>query len=85
MEFSRQKYWCELPFPSPGDLPDPEIKLAYPALAGGFFTTEPPGKPFFPELDDKLFEHKQLARLGIPNNTDYTTLHITAVSTWLWK
>ena len=37
-----------LPFSSPGDLPDPEIKpafLASPALAGRFFTTEPPGKP----------------------------------------
>ena len=34
-----------LPFPSPGDLPDPGIKFACPALAGsGFFTTEPPGK-----------------------------------------
>ena len=42
--FSRQGYWCELPFPSPGDLPDPGIKPASTALAGGFFTTEPPGK-----------------------------------------
>ena len=33
----------QLPFPSPGDLPDPEIKLESPALAGGFFTTVPPG------------------------------------------
>ena len=45
--FSRQEYWSELPFPSPGNLPDPEIKptsLVAPALAGGFFITEPPGK-----------------------------------------
>jgi len=42
MGFSRQEYWGRLPFPSPGDLPDPGIKSAYPALAGGFFTTEPP-------------------------------------------
>ena len=34
-----------LPFPSPGHLPDPGIEPASPALAGGFFTTEPPGKP----------------------------------------
>ena len=34
-----------LSFPSPGDLPDPEIKTLSPALAGRFFTTEPPGKP----------------------------------------
>ena len=39
-----------MPFPPPGDLPDPEIKpasLVSPALAGRFFTTEPPGKPQF--------------------------------------
>ena len=45
MGFPRQKYWNGLPFPSPGDLPDPGIELVSPALAGGFFTTEPPGKP----------------------------------------
>ena len=33
-----------MPFPSPGDLPNPGIELAFPALADGFFTTEPPGK-----------------------------------------
>ena len=42
--FSRQEYWSGLPFPSPGDLPDSRIKPTSPALAGGFFTTEPPGK-----------------------------------------
>ena len=44
MGFSRQEYWSVLPFPSPGDLPDPGIEptsLASPALAGGFFTTVP--------------------------------------------
>ena len=45
MGFSRQEYWSSLPFPSPGDLPDPGIKITSPALAGRFFTTEPPGKP----------------------------------------
>ena len=44
MEFPRQEYWSELPFPTPGDLPDPGIKPESPALAGGFFTTAPPGK-----------------------------------------
>ena len=45
---SRQEYWNGLPFPTPGDLSDPGIlpvSLVSPALAGGFFTTEPPGKP----------------------------------------
>ena len=48
MEFSRQECWSGLPFPFPGDLPDPEIKpasFASPALAGRFFTTEPRGQP----------------------------------------
>ena len=44
--FLRQEYWSGLLFPSPGHLPDPGIKPASPALAGRFFTTEPPGKPF---------------------------------------
>ena len=44
MEFSRQEYWCGLPFPPPGDLPNPQIKPGSPALAGRFSTTEPPGK-----------------------------------------
>ena len=42
IEFSRQEYRRELPFPPPGDLSNPEIKptsLESPALAGGFFTT----------------------------------------------
>jgi len=45
MGFSRQEYWSGLPFPSAGDLPGPGIEPASPALAGGFLTTEPPGKP----------------------------------------
>ena len=45
MRFSRQEYWIRLPFPSPGDLPNPGVKPMTPALADGFFTTEPPEKP----------------------------------------
>ena len=44
MRFPRQEYWNGLPSPSPGDLPDPGIEPKSPALAGGFFTTEPPEK-----------------------------------------
>ena len=45
MGLPRQEYWSGLPFPTPGDLPDPGIELASPALAGGFFTTEPQRSP----------------------------------------
>ena len=44
MGFSQQEYWSGVPFPPPGDLPNPEIKHVSSSLAGGFFTTEPLGK-----------------------------------------
>ena len=47
MGFSRQEYWSGLPFPSPGDLPDPGTEPMSPALTGWFFTAEPPGKPYW--------------------------------------
>ena len=55
MEFSREEYWSGLTFPTPGDLPSPGIKPAAPvspSLAGGFFTTEPPGKPKVGSIDE---------------------------------
>ena len=45
MEFSSQEHWNGLPFPTPGDLPDPRIEPVSSALAGEFLTTVPPGKP----------------------------------------
>ena len=45
MGFSRQEYWNGLSFPLPEGLPHPGIECASPALAGGFFTIAPPGKP----------------------------------------
>ena len=44
MGFSRQEYWSGLPFPSPGDLPDPGIEPGSPALQADALTSEPPGK-----------------------------------------
>ena len=44
MAFSRQEHWSELPFSTPGDFPNPGIELVSPVSAGGFFTTEAPGK-----------------------------------------
>ena len=48
MQFSRQEYWSGLPFPTPGDHPDPGIEPTSPdspELAGRFLTTETPEKP----------------------------------------
>ena len=52
MGFSRQEYWSGLPFPSPGDLPNPGIEPGSPALQADALSSEPPGvagvkKPFF--------------------------------------
>ena len=45
MGFSRQEYWSGLPFPSPGDLPDPGIEPGSPALQADSLPSELPGKP----------------------------------------
>ena len=45
MGFSRKEYWSGLPFPFPGDLPDPGIKPRSPTLQADALTSEPPGKP----------------------------------------
>ena len=45
MGFSRQEYWCGLPFPSPGDLPDPETECRSLTLQAEPLSSEPPWKP----------------------------------------
>ena len=58
MGLSRQEYWSGLPFPSPGDLPNPGIERGSPALEEDALTSEPPGKPavilMFPFIKDQL-------------------------------
>ena len=56
---SQQEYWSGLPFPSPEDCPDSGIKPMSPALVGGFFTIEPPGK-----LNDDLIVEKTKGSYG---------------------
>ena len=51
MGLSRQKYWSGLPFPSPGDLTDPEIELRSPGLQTDSLPSEPPGKPLLTRSD----------------------------------
>ena len=53
MEFSRQEYWSGLPFPSPGDLPDPGIKSRSPTLQADALPSEPAGKPLIEAEDIK--------------------------------
>ena len=47
MEFSRQEYWSGLPFPSPGDLPDPGIEPGSPVLQADALPSEPGGIPMY--------------------------------------
>ena len=54
MGFSRQECWSGLPFPSPGDLPDPGIEPGSPALWADALPSEPPGKPILENKATKL-------------------------------
>ena len=53
MEFSRQECWSELPFPSPGDLPDPGIEPGSPTWQADSLPSESPGKPITRITSDK--------------------------------
>ena len=69
MGFSRQEYWSGLPFPPPGDLPNPGIKLespASPALVGRFFINELSGIWVVPK-EFGHFSHPQTAGIRILN------------------
>ena len=67
MGFSRQEYWSELPFPSPGYLPNPGIEPRSPALQADALSSEPPGKPhiyiyiLFFRLPSHLGHHRALS------------------------
>ena len=49
---SRQEYWSGLPFPSPGDLPEPGIEPGSPTLQADALPSEPPGKPLRKQSHD---------------------------------
>ena len=78
MGFSRQEYWSGLLFPSPGDLPDPEIKPGSPMLWADTWPSDPPGKPFHSLEPGKHSQSKSFilllsaskSSLGIPFPTD---------------
>ena len=74
MGFPRQEYWSGLLFPSPGDLPYRGIKPVSSALAGRFFTTEPPGKLLFTYHWNEYLKYLLSIR---PNNNPF--LHELAV------
>ena len=75
MGFSRQEYWSGLPFPSPGDLPDPGIKPRSPTLQADALTSEPPGKPTFCNKKGLLLLEKA-SQIYRSNNTFLCKFHI---------
>ena len=68
MGFSRQEYWSGLPFPSPGDLPDPGIEPRSPPFQADALTSEPPGKP---DYNIKICEHFKYCRVPFYGKTTY--------------
>ena len=73
----RQEYWSGLPFPSPGDLPNPGIKPKSPTLGGGFFPTEPPGKP--PCMAVSHFTHPSTFPMWTPGLPPAPSNHKTTI------
>ena len=73
MGFSRQEYWSALPFPSPGDFPDPGIKPGSPTLQADALTSEPPGKPMT-NIDS--FVNKRPSSQGY----GFSSSHL-----WMWE
>ena len=65
--FSRQEYWSELPFPSPGDLPDPGIERGSPTLQADSLLPEPPGKPYI------LSSSVQFSRSVVSDSMNHST------------
>ena len=73
---SQQEYWNWLLFPSPGDVPNSGIEPSSPALAGGFFTTEPPGKPY-------VYTHTHTHTQTYTHTTHVHMLHaLKPIITW---
>ena len=72
MGFSRHKYWSRLPFPSPGDFPDPGIEPRSPALQADTLTSEPPGKPQWRSLT--IIKKKKLSILSARLWAVYTVI-----------
>ena len=78
MGFPRQEYWNRLPFPFPGDIPNPGIELespASPALAGGFFTSEPPGKPKYGKGQSKFIKSFYMGSLSHNSLSCWFSVH----------
>ena len=83
MDFSRQEYWSGLPFPSPGDLPDPGIEPRSPALQADALTSEPPGLFSCSVVSKSLWPHGlQHTRLSCPSPSPGACSNSDPLSRW---
>ena len=73
MEFCRQEYWSGLPFPPPGDLPDPGIEPTYPALQADSLPSKSLGKP---SIDESIPLNEESVEIE-KENQDMKNLHMT--------
>ena len=74
MGFSRQEYWSGLPFPSPGDLPDPGIEPESPTFQADTLTSEPPELDYSKEQRQNVEKNKrQKGRMAIIKNSRVNT------------
>ena len=86
MGFSRQEYWSGLPFPSPGDLPDPGIEPGSPALEADALTSEPPGKPVNTQGDVKTKYVRHFLNVEVESWVDVCGLGLpTVLSSRVWS
>ena len=77
MGFSRHEYWSGLPFPSPGDLPNPGIEPRPPALQAHSLPSEPPGKPLIHQRTwANSKQHRNQCRSGLYSNVSLFTLFV---------
>jgi hypothetical protein len=75
MGFSRQEYYSGLPFPSPSYLPNPEVKPTSPALAGGFFTTEPLGKAQHTHSHWQMMMEESMSNYQLKKENEQTVIY----------
>ena len=65
MGFSRQEYWSGLPFPSPGNLPNPGIEAGSPSFRADALTSEPPGNPRWEDKESNEWEKTLLGAVPL--------------------
>ena len=81
MGFSRQEYWSGLPFPSPGDLPDPGIEPRSPALKADSLATEQQGKPLVYIFTQVKFKKSKIETFYLFSSTKFNAyIHTSSMT-----